>query len=77
LLLLGTGHIRLEFHEELVCLSEGRGGWFDWRQGELSSSLEILPLRLSRSTLDGCLDHIVVCMDNPGVHQLDITEVVA
>jgi len=71
------GHIRLEFHEELACLSEGRGSWFDWRQGELSSALEIFSLGLSRSTLDCCFDHIMVCIDCPGVHQLHIAEVVA
>jgi len=67
----------LQFHKELVCLSEGRGSWFDWGQGELSSSLETLSLGLSRSTLDCGLDHTVVCMNCPGVHQLHIAEAVA
>jgi len=60
----------------LVCLSEGRGSWFDWKPGELSSSSETLSLGLSRSTLDCCLDHTMVCMDCPGVDQLHIVEAV-
>jgi len=34
-------------------------------------------LGLPRSRLDDCFDHIMVCMDDPGVHQLDILEVMA
>jgi len=75
LLLLGSGHVGLKFHKELVCLTEGRGSWFDRRQGELSSSLQTLSLGLSRSTLDCCLDHAMVCMNCPWVHQLHIADV--
>ena len=75
LLLFGAGHIGLEFQEELVCLSESRGVWCNRSQWELLSALEILSLGLSRSSLDYCFDHIMVCMDYPGVHQLDILEI--
>ena len=75
LLLLGAGHIGLEFQEELVCLSESRGVWCNRSQWELLSALEILSLGLSRSSLDCCFDHVMVCVDYPGVHQLDIIEV--
>jgi len=75
LLLLGTGHIGLEFHEELVCWSEGRGVGCNRSQWKLLSTLEIFSLGLSWSRLDDCFDHIMVCIDYPGVHQLDIPEV--
>ena len=73
--LLGTGHIGLELHEELVRGSEGRGIGCNRRQWKLLSSLEILSLSLPWSRLDDCFDHIMVCIDDPGVHQLDILEV--
>ena len=73
--LLGAGHIRLEFHEELVCLGESRGIGCDWSQWKLLSTLEMLSSGLSRSSLDCCFDHIMVCIDYPGVHQLDILEI--
>jgi len=76
LLLLGAGHIGLEFQEELVCLSESRGVWCNRGQWKLLSALEILSLGLSRSSLDCCFDHVMVCVDYPGIHQLDILEVV-
>ena len=77
LLLLGAGHIGLEFQEELVCLSESSGVWCNRGQWKLLSALEIFSLGLPWSRLDDGFDHIMVCMDDPGVHQLDILEVMA
>jgi len=74
--LLGSGHMRLEFHKELVCLSESRGVGCDGSHWKLLSTLEMFSLGLSRSSLDCCFDHTMVCVDCPGAHQLNILEAV-